>query len=41
VSGTIASVGARLMQSTADKLTHQFFACLKSRLNPETAKVNG
>ena len=41
VSGTIASVGARLMQSTADKLTHQFFACLKRRLNPETAKVNG
>jgi len=41
VSGTIASVGARLMQSTANKLTHQFFACLKSRLNPETAKVNG
>ena len=41
VSGTIASVGARLMQSTADKLTQQFFACLKSRLDPETAKVNG
>jgi uncharacterized protein len=41
VSGTIASVGARLLQSVADKLTQQFFACLKSRLNPETAKVNG
>ena len=41
VSGTIASVGARLLQSTAEKLTQQFFACLKSQLNPETAKVNG
>ncbi len=41
VSGTIASVGARLLQGTAEKLTGQFFACLKSRLNPETAKVDG
>lgn len=41
VSGTIASVGARLLQGTAEKLTGQFFACLKSRLSPETAKVNG
>jgi uncharacterized protein len=32
VSGTIASVGARLMQGTAEKLTGQFFDCLKSRL---------
>ncbi len=40
VSGTIASVGARLLQNVADKLTQQFFACLKSQLNPETAKVN-
>jgi carbon monoxide dehydrogenase subunit G len=40
VSGTIASVGARLLQGTAEKLTGQFFACLKSRLTPEAAKVN-
>jgi carbon monoxide dehydrogenase subunit G len=32
VSGTIASVGARLMNSTAEKLTGQFFDCLKSKL---------
>ncbi len=32
VSGTIASVGARLMQGTAQKLTGQFFDCLKTKL---------
>ncbi len=32
VSGTMASVGARLMQGTAEKLTGQFFSCLKSNL---------
>jgi carbon monoxide dehydrogenase subunit G len=32
VSGTIASIGARLMSSTAEKLTGQFFTCLKSKL---------
>jgi carbon monoxide dehydrogenase subunit G len=32
VSGTLASVGARLMNSTAEKLTGQFFDCLKSKL---------
>jgi carbon monoxide dehydrogenase subunit G len=32
VGGTIASVGARLMSSTAEKLTGQFFTCLKSKL---------
>jgi carbon monoxide dehydrogenase subunit G len=32
VSGTIASVGARLLQGTAEKLTGQFFACLKQKL---------
>jgi uncharacterized protein len=32
VSGTIASVGARLMQGTAEKLTGQFFDCLKTSL---------
>jgi carbon monoxide dehydrogenase subunit G len=32
VGGTLASVGARLMGSTSEKLTEQFFACLKSKL---------
>src|SRR5579859_7692286 len=32
VSGTIASVGARLLQGTAEKLTGQFFDCLKTTL---------
>jgi len=32
VNGTIASVGARLMNSTAEKLTGQFFDCLKSKI---------
>jgi Uncharacterized conserved protein len=32
VNGTLASVGARLMNSTTEKLTAQFFACLQSRL---------
>ncbi|MBA2392482.1 MAG: carbon monoxide dehydrogenase subunit G [Ktedonobacteraceae bacterium] len=34
VSGTIASVGARLMSGTAEKLTGQFFSCLKAKLQP-------
>ncbi len=33
VSGTIASVGARLLQGTAQRLTGQFFDCLTTRLN--------
>ena len=37
VSGTIASVGARLMQGVAEKLTGQFFDCLRSKL--EMAEV--
>ncbi|MBV9231824.1 MAG: carbon monoxide dehydrogenase subunit G [Chloroflexi bacterium] len=38
VSGTIASVGARLLSGTAEKLTGQFFDCLKGKLQaPETA----
>lgn len=38
VSGTLASVGARLMNSTAEKLTGQFFDCLKTNLQaPEAA----
>jgi carbon monoxide dehydrogenase subunit G len=32
VSGTIASVGARLLTGTAEKLTNQFFDCLKTQL---------
>lgn len=32
VSGTIASVGARFMTSTADRLTAQFFDCLQQKL---------
>ncbi|HVB72245.1 MAG TPA: carbon monoxide dehydrogenase subunit G [Ktedonobacteraceae bacterium] len=41
VSGTIASVGARLMQGTAERLTGQFFDCLKSTLQtPDTATAS-
>jgi uncharacterized protein len=32
VSGTIASVGARFLPGTAEKLTRQFFDCLKAKL---------
>lgn len=32
VSGTIASVGARLLSGTAERLTGQFFDCLKAKL---------
>jgi len=32
VSGTIASVGARLMQGTAERLTGQFFDCIRTKL---------
>ncbi len=32
VSGTIASVGARLLGSLAQRLTSQFFDCLKAKL---------
>src|SRR5215467_2501232 len=34
VSGTIASVGARLMESTAHKLTDRFFDCTRTQLEP-------
>ena len=41
ISGTIASVGARLLQGTAEKLTGQFFNCLKTKLQtPDTASSN-
>ncbi len=40
VSGTLASVGARLLQGTAERLTGQFFDCLKTRLQtPDTANT--
>jgi carbon monoxide dehydrogenase subunit G len=32
VSGTIATVGARFLHQTAEKLTKQFFDCLKAKL---------
>jgi len=41
VKGTIASVGARLIQGAADKITRDLFACIKSKLEapaPETAR---
>src|SRR5213080_3085254 len=42
VSGTIASVGARLLQGTAEKLTGQFFDCLKSKLEaPDSNTASG
>jgi carbon monoxide dehydrogenase subunit G len=39
ISGTIASVGARFLSSTAERLTAQFFDCLKEKLQaPEADK---
>jgi uncharacterized protein len=35
VSGTIASVGARLLSGTAEKLTGQFFGCLQMKLQAQ------
>jgi len=41
VSGTIASVGARLLQGTAERLTGQFFDCLKTTLQaPDTVNTS-
>jgi uncharacterized protein len=39
VSGTLAGLGARLMQSTAQKVTSQFFTCLTKKL--EAAQPTG
>ena len=40
VSGTIASVGARLLQGTAERLTGQFFNCIKTKLQaPDTVNT--
>jgi uncharacterized protein len=41
VNGTIASVGARLLQGTAEKLTGQFFDCLKQKLQPSDTQASG
>lgn len=37
VSGTIASVGARLLEGTAQKLTAQFFDCMRQKLEASAA----
>jgi len=37
VSGMIASVGARLLQGAADKITQQVFSCIKTKLESPTA----
>lgn len=34
VAGMLAGIGARLMNSAAEKLTEQFFTCLKEQLQP-------
>lgn len=41
VSGTIASVGARLLQGTAQRLTGQFFDCLKTSLQATNTANTG
>ncbi|HEY4034510.1 MAG TPA: carbon monoxide dehydrogenase subunit G [Ktedonobacteraceae bacterium] len=37
VGGMLASIGTRLMNSAAEKLTEQFFTCLKDHLQSQTA----
>ena len=39
VSGTIASVGARLLESTAHKQIAKFFACFKQKLEAPTPEA--
>ncbi len=41
VTGTIAQVGARLMQGTADKITQQVFACIKAKVEAPIAAAGG
>jgi uncharacterized protein len=42
VNGTIASIGARLLHEAAEKLTRQFFDCLKAKLQTaQTARSAG
>lgn len=40
VSGTIASVGARLMEGTAKKLTARFFDCMREKVEKPSAAAN-
>jgi uncharacterized protein len=40
VNGTIASVGARLLQGAADKIAGQVFACVKQTLEAPAASVH-
>lgn len=40
VSGTIAQVGARLLQGTADRMTQQVFACIKTKLETAPSAVS-
>jgi carbon monoxide dehydrogenase subunit G len=37
VSGTLASIGARVLHSTAQKMTAQFFTCLQRKLEAPSA----
>ena len=37
VSGTLASLGARLLHSTAQKMTAQFFTCVQEKLEAPSA----
>lgn len=42
VSGTLASVGARLMEGAAHRLTAQFFDCFRQKLEaPDAAPATG
>ena len=41
ISGTIAQLGARLIQGTADKTIQQVFACIKTKLEAPTATAGG
>ena len=41
VSGAIASVGARLMEGTANKLTARFFDCMRQKLEAPSATAAG
>jgi carbon monoxide dehydrogenase subunit G len=41
ISGTIASVGARLISGTAEKLTGQFFDCLRSKIQETQIATTG
>jgi len=37
IKGVIASVGGRLIQGAADRITQQLFACIKSKLEAATS----